>query len=135
MAQTTETRHGAGGFTRTPDDPRPPAALVVGIAFTAQLGWLGLAITAGLPSLASTVGVVVVAVVASWWLVVPASLSMALISFLVVDGFAENRLGQLGWNGNRDAALLLVLLVACAVVAELRSGAVEQSRRGQSRRP
>jgi hypothetical protein len=135
MAQTTQTRNGAGGFTRTPDDPRPPAALVVGIAFTAELGWLGLAITAGLPSVASTVGVLVIAVVASWWLVVPASLSMALISFLTVDGFAENRLGQLGWNGNHDAVLLLVLLVGCALVADLRSGAVEQARRRSSRRP
>jgi hypothetical protein len=135
MAQTTQSRNGPGGFTRAPDDPRPPAALVVGIAFTAQLGWLGLALTAGLPSAATTVGVVVVAVVASWWLVVPASLSMALISFLAVDGFAENRLGQLGWNGNQDAVLLLVLLVACAVAAEVRSGTVEQARRRQSRRP
>ena len=135
MAQTTQTRNGPGGLTRSQDDPRPPAALVVGIAFTAELGWLGLAITAGLPSVASTVGVLVIAVVASWWLVVPASLSMALISFLTVDGFAENRLGQLGWNGNHDAVLLLVLLVGCALVADLRSGAVEQARRRSSRRP
>lgn len=135
MAQTTQTRDGTGGFTRSPDHPRPPAALVVGIAFTAQLGWLGVATTAGLPSWSSAMGVALVAVVASWWLVVPASLAMALISFLVVDGFAENRLGQLGWNGNRDAGLLLALLVACAVVADLRSGTIEQARRRATGRP
>jgi len=135
MAHTTQTRTGSQGFTRAPQDPRPPAPLVVGIAFAAQLGWLALALTVGLPNLATTVGVVAVAIVASWWLVVPASLALALISFLAVDGFAENQLGQLSWSGNHDAVLLLVLLVSCAVTAELRSGAIEQARRRAARRP
>ena len=129
MAQTTQTRNGPGSLTRAPDDPRPPAPLVVGIAFVAELGWLALAVTAGLPAVAAAVGVVIVAVVASWWVVVPASLVLALISFFVVNGFAEDQLGQLRWHGNLDAVLLLALLVSCAVAAELRSGVIEQARR------
>jgi hypothetical protein len=133
MTQLTDTRIGQRGFTRAPQDPRPPAALVVGLAFTAELGWMAATLTVDAPAWAETVGIVAIALVASWWLTVPAAVWLALISFLTVDGFAQNQLGQLSWDGNQDAALVLVLLVACTVTAEIRSGVVEQTRRRQLR--
>jgi hypothetical protein len=77
---------------------------------------------------AGAVGVVVIAVVASWWVTVPSSALLALVSFLVADGFVQDQLGQLHWNGGSDALLLLALLVGCAVSADVRSELIEDSR-------
>ena len=133
MAQLSPSRTGWSELRRSPDDPRPPAPLVVAIAFAAEIGWVALAQTTGLTGVGVAFGVVAIALVVSWWLTVTASLTVAVMSFLVVDGFAEHQTGQLGWSGNRDGILLLVLLAGCALVAELRSGVVEEHLRRRSR--
>lgn len=113
---------------RADEDPRPPASLVLALAFGTQLGWIALAQTLELSPLTSAIGVLVIALLSAWWVTVGASLVVALTSFLVVDGFAEHQMGQLAWSGNRDGVLLLALLAACAVVAEIRSGTIEMRR-------
>lgn len=65
------------------------------------------------------VGVVSVAVVASWSLTVPASLVLGVVSFLVVDGFVQGTLGQLSWDGQRDLILVLIMLLLPGLSAEL----------------
>jgi hypothetical protein len=133
MAQMSPTRLGWTDLRRVPDDPRPPAALVVGLALVAQLAWAALAQALDLPGTVALVAVVGIGVVAAWWTTVPTSILLALTSLLVADGFVQNQLGQLGWNGNQDGLLLLALLVGCAVSAEVRSELIEESRRRRSR--
>lgn len=125
----SSSRAGWTDLRRAPDDPRPPAALVVGLAFSAQLGWAALAQAIGLSPVQGAVGVLVVAVVSSWWLTVPASALLAVASFLVADGFLQGQLGQLQWDGGHDALLLLALLAGCAMSAEIRAELLEEARR------
>jgi hypothetical protein len=40
--------------------------------------------------------------------------STVVIAWLIVNGFLENRLGELSWHGRPDIALLTVLVVAGA---------------------
>lgn len=105
---------------RAVDDPRPPAALVLGIAFAAQIGWAGVSGLLSLPSSVAVAGAVVVATVTSWWLTAPAALGSAAIAFLVVDGFVLGRLGDLSWDGAPDALLLVVTILACLLATEAR---------------
>lgn len=125
----TPSRAGWTDLRRAPDDPRPPAALVVGLAFSAQLAWSALAQAIGLSAVPGAVGVLVVAVVSSWWLTVPASVLVAVTSFLVADGFLQGQLGQLQWDGGHDALLLLALLVGCAMSAEIRAELLQEAHR------
>ena len=105
---------------RAPDDSRPPAPLVLGLLLSALLCWVGAAGVLALPTAVAVGGAVVLAIVAAWWQTVPASLCTALVTFLVVDGFALSSLGDLRWDGMPDAALLLVLVLACVVSSEAR---------------
>ena len=129
MAPTSASRVAWTDLRRAPQDPRPPAALVVALAFLAELSWVVLAQALDLPSAAGIVGVVVIAVVSAWWTIVPASVSLALVGLLVADGFVQNQMGQLSWDGNHDGLLILALLIGCALTAEVRSGLIEDRRR------
>ena len=124
---------------RLPNDPRPPAPLVLGVAFVALLGWVGFANVAGMSPTASVIGAGVIATVAGWWLTIPAAACMALVAFLVVDGFVQGRFGQLSWDGLPDAIVLVGLLVVCALSAELRHdllvAAARRRRFGVDRQP
>ena len=53
------------------------------------------------------------------------SLWLALVALLVADGFVQDQMGQLTWDGSHDGLLLLALLVGCAVSADVRSGLIE----------
>jgi hypothetical protein len=123
------TRMGWADLRRVPDDPRPPAALVVGLAFVAELTWAAAAQTMARPEEAGVVGVVAIAVVAAWGTTVPSSLLLTVVALLTADGFVQNQLGQLRWDGNDDGLLLLALLVGCALSAEVRSELIEERRR------
>ena len=128
MAQMSPERVGWAELRRAADDPRPPGALVVGLTVVAGLVWSAMSQAMGLSDTAGAVGVVVIAVVASWWATVPGSTLVAVVSFLVADGFVQDQFGQLHWNGSADAALLLALLVGCVVSADVRSELIEDSR-------
>jgi len=129
MADVSNSRIGWSELRREAGDPRPPGPLVVGIAFVAQLGWAVAAATWAMSPLSTAIGTVVIAAVAAWWLTVPASALMAVVSFLAVDGFAQNQLGQLGWDGNHDAVLLLALLTVGAISASIHAEMIDESRR------
>lgn len=134
MAQISPTRVGWGDLRRDPEDPRPPAPLVVGLAFLTELAWVVLAQALGLSGSAALIGILAIAVAASWWATVPSSVWVAVVSLLVADGFVQNQMGQLGWDGNHDALLLLALLVGCALSADVRTELiVERRRRGADR--
>jgi hypothetical protein len=106
---------------RSADDPRPPAALVLGIVAAAQLVWVATTGILGLPAPVATVGAVLIATIASWWLTFGPALVAALIAFLMVDGFVDGQLGTLSWNGSGDAALLVILVIGCLCATEARS--------------
>jgi hypothetical protein len=55
------------------------------------------------------------------------------MSLLVADGFVQDRLGQLQWDGAHDGLILLALLIGCAVSADVRSELIEASRRRRAR--
>lgn len=113
---------------RAPGDPRPPAALVVSIALPAQLAWAATVQSLDVPELLAGAGVVAIALVAAWRLTLPAATLMGILTFLVVDGFVQNRFGELGWDGAPDLALLVVLLVGCCLVAESRHDRIRHVR-------
>jgi hypothetical protein len=129
MAQMSPGRLGWADLRRTPDDPRPPAALALGLALVAQLVWAAVAQSLGLPDTVALVVVVGIAVVAAWWTTVPSSVLLALVSLLVADGFVQDQLGQLHWNGDGDGLLLLALLVGCAVSSDVRTELIAESNR------
>jgi hypothetical protein len=129
MADMSNSRIGWSELRREAGDPRPPGPLVIGIAFVAQLGWAEASATWAMSPLSTAIGTVVIAAVAAWWLTVPASLILAVVSFLAVDGFAQNQLGQLGWDGNHDAMLLLALLTFGAIAASIHAEMIDESRR------
>jgi hypothetical protein len=106
---------------------------VVGVALVAELAWAALAQAMVLPELVAVLVVVAIAVVAAWWTTVPSSVLLALVSLLVADGFVQDQMGQLSWNGNQDGLLLLALLVGCAVSADVRSELIAESRRRRAR--
>jgi hypothetical protein len=72
-----------------------------------------------LQSVVVTVGVLVIAVVASWWLTVPAALALGVTAFLFINGFVQDTQGQLSWNGMPDLLLVLACLALPAMSAEL----------------
>jgi hypothetical protein len=134
MSQMTSPHLNWSELRRTPDDPRPPAALVIGIAFGMLLGWAALVMTFELPVVPGALGAGVIAVAAAWWLTVPASMVAAAVSFLVVDGFVQGRMGELGWDGTTDAVILVALLASCAIAAEVHGTALDQPRHGSGSR-
>jgi len=118
MAQIQHSDPVWTSLRRAPDDTRPPAPLVLGIAFACLLGWAGAVSVLDLPAAVAVGGAVVIAAGASWWLTIPAALGSAALAFLVVDGFVLGRLGDLSWDGTPDAVLLVVLVLACALSSE-----------------
>lgn len=121
---------------RAPDDTRPPGALVLGIAFACLLGWAGVASVLDLPSSVAVVGAAVIAAAASWWLTIPAALGAVALAFLVIDGFVLGQLGDLSWDGTPDAALLVVLVLACVLSSEARREVSDARRqRGSVNKP
>jgi predicted Abi (CAAX) family protease len=119
VTPTTPPAFGWADLRRGENDPRPPGPLVVTIAFGLLLGWVALGSAFGLHRPVMVAGVVVIATVTSWWLTVPAALVVGAMAFLFLNGFVENALGQLTWNGMDDALLLLALLALPAMSAEL----------------
>lgn len=130
MAQIEHTELRWTALRRSPDDPRPPAALVLAIAAGAQLAWVAATGVLDLPPLGATAGAIVIAAVASWWLTIGPALLSALIAFLMVDGFVDGQLGTLSWDGSPDAVLLVILVISCLCATEARTEieAVRQSR-------
>lgn len=136
MAQIQQPDTVWTSLRRAPDDDRPPAPLVLGIAFALLLGWAGLAAVLDLPTTVAVLGAVVVVATASWWLTIPAALIAASLAFLVLDGFVLGRLGDLSWNGTPDATLLVVLLLACVLSSEARRElSVTRPARDQVKKP
>ncbi len=136
MADIRQQQPAWTSLRRAPDDPRPPAALVTGIAFAALVGLVGVAELLGVPAALVVGGCIVVAAVASWWLTAAAGLVTASIAFLVVDGFVQNRYGNLTWDGTSDAVLLLVLVLACLASSEARRELLElRDRREPLKKP
>jgi hypothetical protein len=88
-------------------------------------------VTFDLSSLVGSIGTVVVAAVAAWWLTLPASLVAAVVSFLVADGFIQDQMGQLSWNGSADAQFLLALVVLSAISASIHGELIDEARRGR----
>ena len=70
MAQIQQPDTVWTSLRRAPDDDRPPAPLVLGIAFALLLGWAGLAAVLDLPTTVAVLGAVVVVATASWWLTI-----------------------------------------------------------------
>ncbi len=120
MAQIQHSDPVWTSLRRAPDDTRPPAPLVLGIAFACLLGWVGAVSVLDLPTAVAVVGAAVIAAGASWWLTIPAALGSAALAFLVVDGFVLGQLGDLSWDGTPDAVLLVVLVLACVLSSEAR---------------
>ena len=117
MSSTTRQDLTWADLRRRPGDRRPPAALVVGATMMLQLTWVGLG-RDELSPVALTVGVVLIAAVASAWLTLPASLGAGLLAFLVVDGFVQGSYGTLTWDGAEDLALFVGIVLLCLLVAE-----------------
>jgi hypothetical protein len=135
MAETTPRGIGWSEFRREPGDPRPPAVLVVAIAFAAQLAWAAAVVTFDLSSLAGSIGTLAIAAIAAWWLTLPASLVAAAMSFLVADGFIQDQMGQLSWNGSADAQFLLALVVLSAISASVHGELIDEARRSRIKEP
>ena len=77
-------------------------------------------------------GTVVVAVVVSltgWFGSWAATLATAGVAWLMLNGFLEDRYGELRWHGWRDVVVLGVLLVCGAAVASLRNVQIGRRRR------
>lgn len=133
MAQISPARVGWRDLRRLPEDPRPPAPLVVGVALITGLAWAVLAQSLGLPGPAAYLGILAIATTLSWWTTVPSAVWVAIVSLLVADGFVQNQMGQLGWDGNHDALLLLALLACCVVSADVHSEIIVERRSGAGR--
>ncbi len=110
---------GWADFKRAEGDPRPPGPLVVSVAFGLLLAWVALASVLDLHAVVVAVGVLVIAVAASWWLTVPAALALGVTAFLFIDGFVQDAQGQLSWDGIPDLMLVLACLALPAMSAEL----------------
>lgn len=116
---TTPTRQDLiwADVRRRPDDRRPPASIIVGAVFMLQLTWVGIG-HGLLPHAVLIGGVLVSAGVAALWLTLPAALALAVISFLVVNGFVEGSYGTLTWSGAGDLTLLTAFVLLCLLAAE-----------------
>jgi len=104
---------------------------VVGITFAAQLAWAAAVVTFDLSFLVGSVGTLVIATFAAWWLTIPTSLVAAAVSFLVADGFVQDQMGQLSWNGSHDALLLLALVVLSVIAASIHGELIDEARRSR----
>ena len=82
-----------------------------------SLAWVGLGRDL-LPHQVLIGGELLLAGVTSLWLTLPAALSLAVISFLVVDGFVEGSYGTLSWSGAGDLTLLTAFVLLCLLAAE-----------------
>jgi hypothetical protein len=119
VSQEDPNGFGWADLRRADGDPRPPAPLVVIMAFVALLGWVGLGSLFDARQAVLIGGVLLVATVSSWWLTVPASLGLGTIAFLMVNGFVQNSQGELSWNGGPDLLLFIACLLLPALSAEL----------------
>lgn len=82
-------------------------------------------------------GAVVMAVVVSltgWFGSPTATLATAGVAWLMLNGFVEDRYGDLHWHGWTDVVVLGVLLVSAAGVASLREAQIRRRRRAAARR-
>jgi hypothetical protein len=129
MAGTAPHRIGWSELRREAGDPRPPGVLVIGITFAAQLAWAATVVTFGVSSLLGSIGAVAIATIAAWWLTIPASVAAAALSFLVADGFVQDQMGQLSWDGSHDTLLLLSLLVLSVIAASIHGELIDEARR------
>jgi len=119
VSPTSPTGLGWADLRRAENDPRPPGPLVVSVAFALLLAWVAVGSLFELRRAVLVVGVLVIACVSAWWLTVPAAIGLGVMAFLFMDGFVQNAMGQLAWDGTRDLLLLLACLVLPAMSAEL----------------
>ena len=131
MSSPSTPGFGWADLRRADGDPRPPGALVVCVASVVLFAWLALGTVFDAHEAVLTVGGLLIATVAAWWLTVPASLGLGIIAFLVLDGFAQNSLGQLSWDGTHDLMLLLGALGLPALSAELGFEVLRERRRAR----
>jgi hypothetical protein len=89
------------------------------VAFGLLLAWVAAGSVLDLHGTVLTVGVLAIATVSAWWLTVPAAAGLGLIAFLFLDGFVQDTMGQLSWDGTHDLVLLLAALALPAMSAEL----------------
>ena len=87
--------------------------------------WGGLALVdagtlAHAPAYAELGAVCLLVVVASIGIGIPAALGVALVGWLVVDGFVVHSLGVLGFDGAPDAARLALLVALAAAATRVR---------------
>jgi hypothetical protein len=135
MTRTAPHRIGWSELRREDGDPRPPGVLVIGITFAAQLAWAAAVVTFDVSSLVGSIGTVLIATIAAWWLTVPASLAAAAVSFLVANGFVQDQMGQLAWDGSHDSLLLLSLVVLSVVAASIHGELIDEARRQRVKEP
>lgn len=106
-----------------------PAGLVATFAAAAAMSPLR-------PSVTVVAGTVVMAVVVSltgWFGSWAATLATVGVAWLMLNGFIEDRYGELRWHGWTDVVVLGVLLVCGAAVASLRHVQIGRRRRAVAR--
>jgi hypothetical protein len=108
----------------SPAGGRRPAGLVAGPAYFGPLAVCCLAGRAGSPArLEAEVAVLAVVVaVLAFEAAAPAGLLAVGSSVLSLDGFAEHRFGQLGWEPGVDLPVAALLLVVWAMAWAAREG-------------
>jgi MFS family permease len=105
------------GAIAPPAGERTPVGinLAGGAVAVVAAGFLAAAIPPGLPGWRFTVVAATVAGFAAFTADQVALFGVALLGWLVVNGFLENRSGELSWHGSPDLWLIGVLVVAAAV--------------------
>lgn len=111
-----------------PDDPRLPTPFAVGVGLLAALVIAGLSSLVGLGEAITYVATLAAVALVCWWCTVPAAVTVAVVAFLVLDGFVLGGLGDLSWDGLADTARLAVLVLAALAVAVERSTAIAYRR-------
>ena len=119
MSPTSPDSFGWADLRRAEGDPRPPGPLVVSVVFGLLLAWVAVGSLLDLGRAVLVVGVLVIATVSAWWLTVPAAVGLGVMAFLFIDGFVQDTMGQLAWDGTHDVLVLLACLVLPAMSAEL----------------
>jgi K+-sensing histidine kinase KdpD len=91
-----------------------PQGVLVGLGALAVVGAGVLSSLLPAADAAARYGVLVLTLLAfaAWAKAWPAALTVALIGFLVFDGFLVNRLGLLSWHGWTDVTRVVAILAA-----------------------
>ena len=89
------------------------------VVFGLLLAWVAVGSLLDVGRAVLVVGVLVIATVSAWWLTVPAAVGLGVMAFLFIDGFVQDAMGQLAWDGTHDLLVLLACLVLPAMSAEL----------------